>query len=424
MSAVDIQFKLTSAGVNEAFYKAGQTLNLNITHVQIGSGNRTPNGNETALVTPVEYAAITSHWEVSVEQHRIAAAFPGNANVFNISEIGLWSGVPGGVGSVLVFYFSQPAGHVAVKSLNVDFNFEDDLFFGGVVPSNITIVADTQFNSLAMIAAHAADPDAHSAYATKIGVRDSIYNTAAAGGTVNAITATFTPTVTALVNGATVFVKASGANTVAAPTFSPDGLAAIAIVKGSNLPLVAGDISGANFWMELRYDSSLAKWVLMNPATGAGSYVSGQVLQTVSSVTGAVATGSGTIPYDDTIPQDSEGTEFLSLAITPKSSNSKIIIEAKLNLGSSAGGNLSSAAFLSGVANAIVVTTNLVGAGGAAGFQPTLFAEYINTSTAAKTFKVRAGNSAAATVTLNGEGGVRKFGGVLLSSIKLTEVSQ
>ena len=38
-----------------------------------------------------------------------------------------------------------------------------------------------------------------------------------------------------------------------------------------------------------------------------------RTLQIVNSQTGAVATGTTTIPFDDTIPQNTEGTEFLSV---------------------------------------------------------------------------------------------------------------
>lgn len=313
MSAVNIQFKLTSGGVNEAFYKASQTLDLNITHAQIGSGNRTPNGNESALVAPVEYAAISAHFEVSNDQHRIAAVFPGNSNVFNISEIGLWSGIPGDPGSVLVFYFSQAFGHVAVKSLNVDFNFENDLFFSGVVPSNITIVADTQFNALAMLVAHEAADDPHIKYATKAGVQAGDYSTSVASGTANAISAAFSPAITSLTgfDGGSLFVRSGFANTSQSVTFTPNSgvISAKSIVKGNDLALAVGDIPGSGYWMELRYDSGFDKWVLLNPATGVVGSSNGT--KSVYKNLSASATGLSsllTVSYDSlTLIDDSSG---------------------------------------------------------------------------------------------------------------------
>lgn len=90
--------------------------------------------------------------------------------------------------------------------------------------------------------------------------------TATASGTSDAITASFTPAITALANGMTLFVRAAAANTTATPTFAPDGLPAKTIVKGNNLALVAGDIAGAGHWLEMNYDATLDKWVLQNPA--------------------------------------------------------------------------------------------------------------------------------------------------------------
>jgi len=101
------------------------------------------------------------------------------------------------------------------------------------------------------------------------------YNIAIAGGTANAITAAISPSLSSLVNGLPVFIKASAANTLSNPTFTPNNgvIAAKTIVKGNNLPLVAGDILAAGFWMMLRFDASLDKWVLLNPANGVVSDV-------------------------------------------------------------------------------------------------------------------------------------------------------
>lgn len=92
-----------------------------------------------------------------------------------------------------------------------------------------------------------------------------------AGGTADAITATYTPSPTALANGMLLFVRASAANTTTTPTFSPNGLAAKIIVKGAGGALVAGDIAGAGQWLGLQYNQTLDKWVLLNPATGAST---------------------------------------------------------------------------------------------------------------------------------------------------------
>lgn len=99
--------------------------------------------------------------------------------------------------------------------------------------------------------------------------------TATGAGTANAITATFTPAVSALKDGMALYVRAAAANTTTTPTFTPASgtIAAKTIVKGAGAALAAGDIAGGGHWIELQYDQTLDKWVLLNPATGvtAGS---------------------------------------------------------------------------------------------------------------------------------------------------------
>ena len=125
--------------------------------------------------------------------------------------------------------------------------------------------------------------------------------TGSSSGTADAITVDLTPAIATLANGLLLFVRASGANTTTTPTFSPSGLQAYVIVKGSNLPLVAGDIAGSGYWLMLQFDAVLSKWVLLNPAKGSlsadaaadaiGAFRHGNILGTVSQSAG-VPTGA------------------------------------------------------------------------------------------------------------------------------------
>lgn len=89
------------------------------------------------------------------------------------------------------------------------------------------------------------------------------------GGTADAITGVYTPGITALTNGMTLYVRAGLANSTTTPTFTPASgtVAAKTIVKGNGVPIVAGDIAGAGHWLKLQYDVTLDKWVLLNPAS-------------------------------------------------------------------------------------------------------------------------------------------------------------
>lgn len=109
---------------------------------------------------------------------------------------------------------------------------------------------------------------------------------ASAGGTSDAITASFTPAISALTNGLFVLVESGAANSTTTPTFQANATAAKTIVQGSNTPLYAGAIPGANYPMLLYYDSSLDKWVLANPYPAASTYNPAAVAITGGSITG------------------------------------------------------------------------------------------------------------------------------------------
>lgn len=165
-----------------------------------------------------------------------------------------------------------------------------------------------------------------------------------------------------------------------------------------------------------------ATGTLLSSASTA-NFPAGSVLQVVNFQTGALATGTTTIPLDDTIPQNTEGNEYMTLAITPKSASSKLIIQAQAVLSNSkAGFWMTMALFQDSTANALATTVT---------FQPTGTGivvdniTYYMTSgtTSSTTFKIRAGGEAAGTTTFNGESGARRYGGTAASSITIWEIA-
>jgi hypothetical protein len=146
------------------------------------------------------------------------------------------------------------------------------------------------------------------------------------------------------------------------------------------------------------------------------------VLQTVSFETGAVATGTTIIPFDDTIPQITEGNEYMTLAITPRSATSKLIIEVACMIASNTVGTANTAAlFQDSTANALAAWC--MDAANANYRTPIVFTHtMISGTTSSTTFRVRAGANVAGTTSFNGQNGVRLFGGVMASSIVIQEV--
>lgn len=135
----------------------------------------------------------------------------------------------------------------------------------------------------------------------------------AAGGSADAITATYTIPITALVDGQYCFVRAGAANATTTPTFSPNALTARTIVKNGGQALVAGDIYGAGHELILRYNLANTRWELLNPAVVATAAVTDATISTSDITTNnASSTKHGWSPKS---PADA--TKFLNGASTP-----------------------------------------------------------------------------------------------------------
>lgn len=150
--------------------------------------------------------------------------------------------------------------------------------------------------------------------------------------------------------------------------------------------------------------------------------VSNAVVQRVSTETGAVATGTTVLPFDDSIPQNGEGDQYMTLSITPKSTTSILKIEVSINLANSNAGNneIGVALFQDSTAGALAAVCQ---ASTSAGVVQNIKLVHIMTSgtVSSTAFKIRAGGGAAGTTTFNGSAGGRIFGGVMASSISITE---
>lgn len=151
---------------------------------------------------------------------------------------------------------------------------------------------------------------------------------------------------------------------------------------------------------------------------------SGNSVQFVSFQTGAVATGSTQIPSDDTIPQNTEGDQYMQLTITPKSASNLLVIDtlAFLTLSGAGAARLIAALFQDAVANALKVNEIYVQVGSTGAVIPVSHIMLAGT-TAPTTFKYRAGQNAAGTVTFNGNSSVRTYGGTMGSYMRIWEIA-
>lgn len=157
---------------------------------------------------------------------------------------------------------------------------------------------------------------------------------------------------------------------------------------------------------------------------GSNVPLPGTPIQAVRTDTGAVATGTTTIPNDDTIPQSTEGDQYLSQAITPSSAAHLLKIEAQASLSSNAAALnlLIMALFQDATANALKAELITYAGASTQNFIHLLHL-ILAAGTASTTLKIRAGANLAGTTTFNGDTGARRMGGVLNSFLEVQEIT-
>lgn len=147
------------------------------------------------------------------------------------------------------------------------------------------------------------------------------------------------------------------------------------------------------------------------------------IVQSVRTQNSTYTSGSTALPVDNTIPQNTEGTEYTALntTITPTKIGNRLRVKVILNWGPASATTYGFALFKDSNANAVYATTAaLTGAT----YTDTLiiFHEETIVSTSATTFKVRAGNTTGSTVYFNGSSAAAVFGGVCFSSMTIEEI--
>jgi hypothetical protein len=153
---------------------------------------------------------------------------------------------------------------------------------------------------------------------------------------------------------------------------------------------------------------------------GPGVKLPGDCVQKVVSRDSAAASGSTATPHDDTIPQNTEGNQFMTKAITPTSAANflEIDISVMISIDPAAWGT--TALFQDSTAGALTardVHHSVNGNG-----KPHAIKHIMSAQTASSTtFNVRSGSASGATCYFNGTAG-RMLGGVNYSSLIIQEL--
>ena len=131
------------------------------------------------------------------------------------------------------------------------------------------------------------------------------------------------------------------------------------------------------------------------------------------------ATGTTNIPADDTTPQNTEGTEIITKAITPTSSSNRLFFTFSGNLQNSSTQNIAFTLFQDSGASAIAMGWSMCHMGNHQnhlGFTHDMVAG----TTSSTTFKIRMGGEGG-TYRTNGSSSARRYGGISANRLTIIE---
>jgi len=153
--------------------------------------------------------------------------------------------------------------------------------------------------------------------------------------------------------------------------------------------------------------------------TGLGSK---RVIQSIEATPYITYTSTVTaLPWDDTIPQNTEGLQILSVTITPTSTTNRLRIEWDfMGCASTSAGHISIALFQDSTANALAVRSG--GGDNVMVYSLSGSYEMAAGTTSSTTFKLNFGADTG-TAYVNGNSSGRKFGGASAARLRVTEIS-
>lgn len=153
----------------------------------------------------------------------------------------------------------------------------------------------------------------------------------------------------------------------------------------------------------------------------AGIKRPGETLQVTYSRTTSMSTGTTAVPFDDTIPQNTEGDQYMSKAITPRKAANVLVVDVQIGMISNdANTNCATSLFQDSTASALATVANFLVA--AQHKSQRLSHALLANTTSSTTFKVRCGGNAGGTMTFNGRAAARLYGGAAYSEIRITEI--
>ena len=215
-------------------------------------------------------------------------------------------------------------------------------------------------------------------------------------------------------DGMIISFRAGNENT-GASTVNVSGLG-VKTIQNNAAAVDQGDILDSNLTTAV-YNASSGFFDLTSVPTV------GSIIQIVNVTDGDLATGTTVMPQDDSIPQITEGDEYMTLAVTPvKATNKLRITVTAYGAHSTSTGGVITALFQDATADALAALFGARNAAVDANSAVTFSHIMTAGTTSSTTFRVRIGNQNAGTTTFNGRNAARLLGGVMASSITIEEI--
>jgi len=179
-------------------------------------------------------------------------------------------------------------------------------------------------------------------------------------------------------------------------------------------------VSGASF---ATMTASQANIGTLTAGTITVTNLNGRYEYIAQEFTASVGTVTATIPYDDTVPDDSEGTSILSATVQPVYATSYLLVEAESHVAANVAGLNTILGIFSSTATLAVEVTTIATA--SVNLMQKISFSYLaqSSSTTSRAFTLRIGPEAAGTITINGQAAARLLGGAAITKLRISEIN-
>lgn len=195
------------------------------------------------------------------------------------------------------------------------------------------------------------------------------------------------------------------------------------VTSATAYAVLCGGTTSTNPFQSIASVGTAGQVLASNGASALPTFQGITLVQQVRTSTSALVHCTTTLPIDDTIPQITEGTQVITITITPKNTANILVISCNLFAAiNTSGDNWGVALFQDSTTNALAATfCTSPGAGN--GENAVINYSMAAGTTSATTFKIRAGGNTN-NLDVNGAGNnTRYFGGVANTYLQVTEYS-